>query len=348
MLALTTYGDRGIGRASGALGFVQDFGTITISILGVPFAVTKLGITPTKITGYQIKQTTATVSKSKVPAALAKEIDKRLAAEVKRLVTDSFIGRTLARNPAKLLDQAKRTLGLIGENKVTRYIREKFGATAASKVCAKHLVVAKIATLGGVEVTGKHWLVDVEDLGSSYRVKLCMVSNPSELEQVAGAIAWPIEQVVKVGAKVVDLAKDGIEALVKALEAAFKMLCQLAQSKLGDLAQEAAVAYATGGTAYVQGQVSSMAVKYGAEYGVTSSDAQKAAALAQQYGGSAGAVKAVTGVLSEKICGGKAAAPSAAAPSPEAPVPWYKRPMTYVIAGGIAAAGIGVTWAIRK
>lgn len=217
--------------------------TVTVQILGVPVSVTKVNV---PIGGWEYMAftksgpVTATVSKTKVPKELAEKINSALSSKTKTLLQAN---PGLSKTPLVLLDQAKRSLGLIGDSEFYRQNAAKLKSAGFGDLAerTRHLMVGKLSSIDGTDVFGKHWIIVVEELAFSYKMTIQTVSDPSPLTQLAFLVAKPVEVIIKTG---VDVTKLGVEAALKVLDKIMQTACAAAKTELAPLAGVAV------GTAY--------------------------------------------------------------------------------------------------
>ena len=206
-----------------------------VTVLGVPFHLYKFRLPIGGWTFMAITKNgrpTASVLKSNVPKELAEKINSAITKKATELLKAN---PSLAQTPAVLLDQAKRAIGLVGDSEFYRKSIDqltKIGASDLAKA-AQHLVVGKVTSLDGVDVFGKNWIFQVEEIdGKYYHLTIFVTSDPSPLGQLAFLIAKPLEIIIKAG---IDVTKYGAEAALKALDKIMQTACAAAKSDLAPL-----------------------------------------------------------------------------------------------------------------
>jgi hypothetical protein len=190
------------------------------------------------------------VPKTKVPKELFKIIDDKLGAELQKLIKSD---KSLAGDPRGLLLKAKQNLGLIGPSKSATAIMKMLGNMSLesySKKWPPHLILGKLTEVNGIEVYGKNWTIDVEEVarGTGYKLTIYVVPNTSTLGKISNVIGKPFELVGGLITGYVDMVENGIEAAMDALAKLAEIACKAAQNDLVQLTGQVA-ATAKGGPA---------------------------------------------------------------------------------------------------
>lgn len=203
-----------------------------VTVLGVTFTVVEIntgigGAQLLPVKGKDGPASTVTISKARVPAELAAVINSKLSVKAKELLKAN---PGYAKTPLLLLSAAKHSLGLIGDSDFFKKYNNGFTGDIAKQL--RHLVVAKLSTVGGTDVWGKNWIFQVEEIGSSYKLSIVTTSDANALEKIALVITKPLAVIIKTG---VDVVKTGVEGALSALQKIMDTACAAAQDDLGVL-----------------------------------------------------------------------------------------------------------------
>jgi hypothetical protein len=281
-------------------------------ILGVPFQWEKktVNVLGNTITRYVLSGTNSIwVKKDKMPGALAKAIDQLIAKAATELLKSN---PDLAKNPKELIKQAKYRARLTSPEK-------EFVLTAFMTAVLSNAYLGKITKVNGISTEARSILV--KDMGTAYRVRL--QDNPSGQSLPGISLLFDLAEGIAGGISgTINLSLDGLEAamngLVDLLDKLKDLGCKIADSVVADVTKTAVDAAATAKGGPTAGTLTSSA---------TTAGLQKIRSMCSP-----------------------AAPPKAPSktPPPEIVVPWYKRPSTYVVGGGIVALGTIVTIAVRR